>query len=85
MEVLAMPQSTVSRHLAYLKNAGLISGRRRGVWMYYRLAAGKDCLHKGLLELLTSCLPQATEAENDLKRLASFLRQKDDSTCYQTK
>jgi len=38
MAVLDLPQSTVSRHLAYLRNSGLVEDRRQGVWMYYRLA-----------------------------------------------
>jgi ArsR family transcriptional regulator len=38
MAVLELPQSTTSRHLAYLRNAGLVSDRRQGVWMKYRLA-----------------------------------------------
>jgi len=37
MEVFHLPQSTVSRHLAYLRNTGLVDDRRQGVWMYYRL------------------------------------------------
>ena len=39
MAVLELPQSTVSRHLAYLKNAGLVEDRRQGRWMFYRLLA----------------------------------------------
>src|SRR5688500_8268601 len=35
---LALPQPTVSRHLAYLRRAGLVAVRRDGVWMHYRLA-----------------------------------------------
>ncbi|MFN2312793.1 MAG: ArsR/SmtB family transcription factor, partial [Spirochaetia bacterium] len=37
MEALELPQSTVSRHLAYLRHAGLVADQRRGVWMFYRL------------------------------------------------
>lgn len=37
MTVLDMPQSTVSRHIAYLKNAGLVRGRRQGTWMHYSI------------------------------------------------
>lgn len=33
---LRMPQPTISRHLAYLKRAGLVSARREGKWMHYR-------------------------------------------------
>ncbi len=81
MEVLAMPQSTVSRHLAYMKNAGLVKGRRQGIWMYYRLADGEDCIHGELLAMLDSCLPKTVEAKTDLERLASFLELKGDSAC----
>ena len=35
---LGLPQPTVSRHLAYLRRAGLVSARRDGVWMHYRVA-----------------------------------------------
>ena len=37
-EALSLPQSTVSRHLALLRNAGLVAARRKGTWMHYRLA-----------------------------------------------
>jgi len=37
-EALNLPQSTVSRHLALLRNAGLVAARRKGTWMHYRLA-----------------------------------------------
>ena len=36
--VLGVPQPKVSRHLAYLRRAGLVEARRDGLWMYYRLA-----------------------------------------------
>jgi ArsR family transcriptional regulator len=41
-ESLRLPQPTVSRHLAYLRRAGLVDARRAGVWMHYRLAALED-------------------------------------------
>jgi len=37
-EALSLPQSTVSRHLGVLRNAGLVETRRDGKWMHYRLA-----------------------------------------------
>jgi ArsR family transcriptional regulator len=36
---LGLPQPTVSRHLAYLRRTGLVSARRDGVWMHYRVSA----------------------------------------------
>ena len=38
VEVLGLGQSKVSRHLAHLRNAGLVNDRREGLWMYYSLA-----------------------------------------------
>ena len=39
---LALPQPTVSRHLAYLRRAGLVDVRRDGVWMHYQVARSLD-------------------------------------------
>ncbi|GAB4346155.1 MAG: metalloregulator ArsR/SmtB family transcription factor [Desulfobulbaceae bacterium] len=70
MDVLDMPQSTVSRHLAYLRNAGLIVGRRNGVWMYYRLAEPGAPLLEDLFALLETHLPKMGRIETDLQTLA---------------
>ena len=35
VSALALPQSVVSRHLAYLRKHGLVSAERRGNWQYY--------------------------------------------------
>lgn len=40
VETLELSQSVVSRHLAYLRNNGLVSTRREGVWVYYRIVTG---------------------------------------------
>jgi len=36
-DALDLPQSTVSRHLAVLRHAGLVETRREGKWIHYRL------------------------------------------------
>lgn len=35
---LALPQSTISRHLSILRSAGLVTARREGKWIYYALS-----------------------------------------------
>ena len=40
--VLQISQSKASRHLRYLKNAGLVDDRREGVWVYYKIAEKSD-------------------------------------------
>src|SRR6266851_2082734 len=37
VEILGSPQPKVSRHLAYLRNAGIVTTRRDGKWMHYRI------------------------------------------------
>src|ERR1700712_2974504 len=48
-EALGLPQPTVSRHLAYLRKAGLVAGRKDGLWVHYRLARPAGPLHRALL------------------------------------
>ncbi|HEX3662789.1 MAG TPA: metalloregulator ArsR/SmtB family transcription factor [Acidobacteriaceae bacterium] len=38
VEILNQPQPKISRHLAYLRNAGVVTARREGKWMHYRIA-----------------------------------------------
>jgi ArsR family transcriptional regulator len=42
VEVLGASQPKVSRHLAYLRRAGLVEARRDGKWSHYRLAEPAD-------------------------------------------
>lgn len=35
--ILGGPQPKISRHLAYLRNAGIVEARREGKWMHYRI------------------------------------------------
>jgi ArsR family transcriptional regulator len=37
VEILNQPQPKISRHLAYLRNAGIVMTRRDGKWMHYRI------------------------------------------------
>src|SRR5271166_1096042 len=54
-EALELPQSTVSRHLAYLRKRGLVIGRKEGRWVHYRLAKPGGELHRVLLDGLRAC------------------------------
>ncbi len=37
VEILAQGQPKISRHLAYLRSAGIVQARRDGKWMHYRI------------------------------------------------
>ena len=41
VKILKVPQPTASRHLAYLRRAGLVATRRNGLWNYYALKLAK--------------------------------------------
>ncbi len=71
MSVLKQPQSKISRHFAYLRRAGLVTARREGLWMYYRLAPGAGKIQKALLTAVKTAANELTELKKDSKELAS--------------
>lgn len=81
VEVLQMPQSTVSRHLAILKKAGWLAERRQGIWMYYRLARGGSGLQAALQRNLLDHLSGLEQVRADLLRLDGHLQEKERKTC----
>src|SRR5678809_1478415 len=42
VEILKTNQPKISRHLAYLRRAGIVAARREGIWMHYRISTPKD-------------------------------------------
>lgn len=74
MAVLQLPQSTVSRHLAYLKNSGWVDDRREGVWMYYSIRDNGGALQASLIPVLKKQLTASEAAAEDQQRLAGLSR-----------
>lgn len=68
MQVVDAPQSMVSRHLAYLRGAGLASSRRDGHWMYYRLAEPMPPLARAIVLSLVEHGRRMPELAMDLQR-----------------
>ena len=69
VEVLGAPQPKISRHLAYLRKAGIVAARREGKWMHYRLVVPADSQAAGVLEATLSALAKDKEIRADLERL----------------
>jgi ArsR family transcriptional regulator len=67
--VLCVEQPSVSRHLAYLRRARLVTVRKAGLWKYYSLAAARTSFHEKLLECLTCCFQEVPEIQKDQTRL----------------
>jgi ArsR family transcriptional regulator, arsenate/arsenite/antimonite-responsive transcriptional repressor len=68
VEVLTLPQPTVSRHLSYLRRAGLVTVRQERSWNYYQLAPARSPFHSKLLECLGSCFRDVPEMTKDATR-----------------
>lgn len=74
MEALRLPQSKVSRHLAHLKNAGLVVDRKNGLWKHYSLAKPGAKFHRGLIHCLTGCFSEVAVLRNDARALVHLKR-----------
>jgi len=75
---LEMPQSKVSRHLSYLKNAGLIDSRREGQWAYYKLVKPENNLQKNMIKCVKSCFRDVTSLQEDVGRLKKLVKNVDE-------
>ena len=67
--VLDESQGKVSRHLAHLRHAGLVTDRREGTWVHYSLAPAKTPLVRSLIEYVTEHRATMPSAIKDLARL----------------
>jgi len=81
MAALDLPQSTVSRHLSYLRNTGLISDRRQGIWMYYTINK-EHTEHASILsDLLSAMLLGHKQTALDQRLLKKHLATKKMNIC----
>ena len=74
VDIIQVPQPTASRHLAYLRKAGLVVTQKKGLWTHYSLAPAKTALHQHLLRCLAACFPEMRELRRDKARLAKWKR-----------
>ena len=70
-ETLGTNNPKVSRHLAYLKRAGLVSGRREGKWIHYSLNPPKDAQAAEMFDSLLKTLETDAEMRADRANLVN--------------
>ena len=70
-EVLEESQPKISRHLAYLRNAGLVEARRDGKWMHYRIVRPADEAAARVLEDTLRWLESEEGMRSDYEKLAA--------------
>jgi ArsR family transcriptional regulator len=66
---LRIPQPKASRHLAYLRRAGLVAARREGLWMHYRLAETADPIARTIRDAVIHALGHVDALRKDAERL----------------
>lgn len=71
VEILQTNQPNISRHLAYLKRAGIVSSRREGKWMHYRIVEPSDAYAANTLAAVRTWLANDKAMQRDRKRLVS--------------
>jgi len=69
VQVLALPQSSISRHLSTLRNAGLVNSRRDGLWIHYRLAIEANSPYAGFITELAKLHRVESILTKDLERV----------------
>src|ERR1043165_203500 len=72
VEILKTHQPKISRHLAYLRRAGIVDARREGQWMHYRIVEPDDADAARVLQDVMSWLAHDTEMQRDRQRLVKI-------------
>ncbi len=69
VEILKQSQPKISRHLAYLRNAGIVNARREGKWMHYSIQRPSDARACAILDATLASFKADSEMQADLARL----------------
>ena len=69
VEILNTNQPKISRHLAYLRRAGIVAARREGIWMHYRISIPGDENAAKVLNDVREWLVKDAVMQQDRKRL----------------
>lgn len=73
-ETLQITQTKASRHLIYLKNAGLVTDRKQAQWVYYSIS--RDETMKFIDSLMFDNLRNLEQFKTDLDNLSEWLKRK---------
>jgi ArsR family transcriptional regulator len=76
-EILDEPQVKISKHLAYLKDRGMVAAERQQNWMIYSLPHRRDAELEANLNCLQDCVQSDPVFKRDRKALARLLSTRD--------
>lgn len=81
VQLLELPQPTVSRHLAYLRRAGLVTVTRDLRFAYYQLAEPRDGVHRSLIHCVRSCFTAIGSLGRERRAAQKRARARRDTPC----
>lgn len=81
VEILRLPQPTISRHLSSLRSAGLVDVTRNWKFAHYRLAEPMDVVHRNLIGCVRSCFTGIASLERERQRAARRIREREEDPC----
>ncbi|HEY9517866.1 MAG TPA: metalloregulator ArsR/SmtB family transcription factor [Gemmatimonadales bacterium] len=80
-EILGLPQSSVSRHLAYLRRARLVETEQQGKFAHYRLAEPRSTVHRSLLACVRSSFLDTPALDRERGKAAGRVRSRAVAPC----
>lgn len=81
VEILRLPQPTVSRHLAYLRRTGLVTSTRERKFAHYRLAEPAHPVHRNLINSVRSSFVGIVSLARERARAERRVREREKDPC----
>ncbi len=83
-DALDLPQSTLSNHLAKMRDSGLLQTRKDGTWIYYELSDARRPQIQGIFSSFEAELSTDGKLKHDQKRFDSRLKMRIDGRCHRS-
>lgn len=81
VDILELPQPTVSRHLAYLRKASLVSVTRDSSFAQYSLAEPHGDVHRNLIACVRSCFTGIKSLDAERRKAIARVKQREMEPC----
>ena len=81
VELLELPQPTVSRHLGYLSRMGLVEVTREWRYAHYRLAEPAHAIHRNLINCVRTCFRGVPSLDRERSRAERRVASRETDPC----
>ena len=81
VDILDVPQPTVSRHLAHLRDASLVDVTRESKFAHYRLASATNGVHQNLISCVRGCFIGIKSLDTERRRAVERIKEREAEPC----